>query len=621
MVFLEDLEKELAKKDSERKKIEKYPKKDFSFFASEEKKIEGGTLEFKKPKRVINFTKLLNTLLVVSLVIFIISLGIFVAVTTFKKEPPKEFSLNIYGPLEVNSLEEKIYTISLDNFSSQDLTDVNLTVILSEGVYFANDDSKEKSFSIGELEHNTSTQVTLNLIFLNEGNKEEKVKTVLRYKLKNRNYTFETSKDYSVLVKNPPLSVIPYLPSKIFVYQPLEVSFKISNISYENLNNVKVKFNLPNEFELSDLSRELLGDQNEIFLGDLRAGESKNIVLVGKFNNVSLYPFFYLTLSFNWRGQSFSLAQKPYKLEIEPSPVVVTIETSPRDKNVYLGQSLGYTITITNRSKIPLKENIVTVTFNELFDPSRVYVNQGYYSTIDQKIYFTSRYEPKLLEIKPGESVKLHFGLNLIRSYPILGDKNKNFVSRVNIEFRTPTILPEIKSYGLGGEEGYVLSLSDEKKIIGRFEISSFIVYRDKFFNNQGPFPLVSETPTNFSLHIKIKTIGEDFENLSLKGKLFPYVNFTGEVAGDAIKENFSYDPRTGEFSYFVKSIPANTGYDSPELDLVFQITVLPPYGYSLVGLEIGPSINYQITSSFTKINFSGYLDSISSFEILPELK
>jgi hypothetical protein len=103
--------------------------------------------------------------------------------------------------------------------------------------------------------------------------------------------------------------------------------------------------------------------------------------------------------------------------------------------------------------------------------------------------------------------------------------------------------------------------------------------------------------------------------------KLPPYVNFTGKVAGDALGENFSYDTKTGEFSYFISSLPANLGYTEKEIDLAFQIVVLSPANLDPRYLELIPSFGYKVTSVFTNTNFTGSTQSINASEIIYELK
>lgn len=615
MVFLENLKRELEKRESPRKEISK-PKIERGEIENLEK--EFNEVKIIKPKVFFSLNTILNKLLVLSSVVFFIAIITFLIINFRKQEPVKELKVSLIGPQEVNSLEENLYTLSIDNYSSEYLTNVNLSIFLSEGAYFKGEEIKEKNFSLGEIKPNSSTKIFINLNFINEGNKDEEVRTVLRYKIRNKPYLFETESKHLILVKNPPLLIIPQIPAKVFVLQTFQADFKIINNSKEEISNLRIKINLPKDFDLSFSFPPLNNSENEWLIGSLKPNQSFTISLFGKFNSLSLYPLFYPSMSFTWQNQNFVLGQKSYKVTLLENPISLELKTYPSGKSFYPGSHLSYKLIITNKSKISLRENIIKITFNELFNPSTIRAQNGYYSTLDKAIYFNSRYEPKLLEIKPNETVELNFGASLFSNYQILGEKNKDFNAKVFVEFKTPSIPPEVRD---NFSDEYSLKFEDEKRIIGKYEIRSFLVYKDKFFDNRGPLPLLSEQPTTLSWYIKIKTIGEDFENFSLTGKLPPYVNFTGQIGGDASLGNFNFDSRTGEYSYFLKSIPANTGYQTKELELVFQIIVLPPAGISTYLLEILPSPTYQITSSFTKISFSGNLDSISSSEIISELK
>lgn len=617
MVFLEDLSRELEKKESKRKRI----KKEFKFPLTQEEESEeepeSKTLSFKKPKFYFDWNKIINKLLLFSFLIFVFAL-IFLVVSNFlSKEEPKELSFDLIGPTEVSSLEENYYTFLINNFSRVDLQNISLSLLLSEGAYFGEGEEKEKVFELGELPAGTSTKVDFSLVFLNEGNKKESVKAIVRYKTKNKPYVFETSKEISVMVKNTPLAIIPSLPTSVFVLQPFEVKFKIINNSPEFLNNITVKIDPPQELNLQQTLP--LSETLEWNFPTLNSRETKEITLLGYFKSLPVFPFFDIKISFNWRNRGFSLTQQSYKLNVVENPLKIELTSFPQSDSVNLGSSIAYTIKIKNQGKIPLKENVVKVTFDNLFDITSLrFGKNAYFSSFDNALYYNARYEPALLEIKPGEEVKLSFSISLFRSYPILGDKDKNFSAKVFVEFHTPSIPPEVRTANLNE---YVIKIEDSKKIIGKFEIQSFLVYKDNLIENSGPFPLIRETPTTLNLHFKIKTIGEDFKDFSLAGKLPPYVSFTGKVGGDTLDSNFNYDNKTGEFSYYLANIPANVGYKEKEIDLVFQVVVLVPANLNPNFLELIPGFNYKVTSAFTNTNFTGFTDNINSSEIIYELK
>ncbi len=614
--FLEDLEGELEKKESKRKRIKRgieFPKEEESKEEFEE--VKSGYI--KVPRFRFDFQKIINKLLLFSFFLFVLVFSIFVITNFFSKKPPQELNFNIVGPLEVNSLEENVFSLKIDNFSLQELSDVNLSIFLSEGAYFLDSEEKERVFDLGEIKSNTSTEISFNLIFLNEGNKKEKIKAILRYKLKTKPYIFEDSKEFSILVKNSPLTLVAFLPEEIYTLQPFESKISILNSSFENLNDINIKITPPQEFEF--LESQPPSENMEWNFIEIKPKEKKEISFLGSFKNSPLFPFFDAKVSFSWRGKSFSLSPQTFKLSVKENPIKIEIVSNPQSESVNLGSSISYTLKIKNKGNIVLRENQVKVTFSDLFDIKSVrFGKNAYFSSIDNAIYFNGRYEPKLLEIKPGDEVNLNFSARLFNSYPILGEKNKNFISKVFIEFKTPSIPPQVKSFYTNE---FVIKLEDTKKIIGKFEIDSFLVYKDKLIENTGPFPLEKEIPTTLTLHFKIKTLGEDFKDFYISGKLPPYVNFTGKVAGDALGENFSYDTKTGEFSYFISSLPANLGYTEKEIDLAFQIVVLSPANLDPRYLELIPSFGYKVTSVFTNTNFTGSTQSINASEIIYELK
>ncbi len=552
---------------------------------------------------------ILNKILILSIFLFIFSSGFLIYSLFFKPTPVKGLKINLIGANEVNSLENYNYQVEIINNSNQRLTDTNLKISLSNGAFFVDRNEKEFSLFMDELEPKKSYKQNFELFFLNEGGLRENIKITLSYRIENKSYVFEKEENFSVFVKNPPIKVQIYLPEKVYVNQQFQASFRILNLTNRKLNNLKISIEPPSSFILSSAF-----PQSENFYWQfptINPLETKDISLVGQIQNIQSSGIFGVKVNFDFQNSTYSLVKEIAKINLLENPVSFEIKTTPIAESIPIGSNIYYEITLENKSQTLLENNEVRVYFDGPFDFSSLNTD-GYFSQLDNILYFNARNKPELLKLNPGDKVKFNFSISLYQSYPILGEKNKNFSAKIKVEFRSPTIPTEVETAG----KEYVVFQENEKKIIGNIYASQEVVYNDKYFPGTGPLPLQANQATTLAWHIKIKTIGEDFENFNLNTKLPAGVNLTGKVGGDAILDNLKFDPKTGLFIYSLNNLPANLGYLEKEIDLVFQIIVVPPANIDLSNFMIIPQVQYTAKGIFSKTQINNNLRAITSGEI-----
>ena len=553
----------------------------------------------------------LDKILYLSIFFFIVSLIIFFIFFYLRPAPTKGLKINFIGPDEVNSLENYSYKIIIENNSNQDLNAVNLKIFLSDGSFFVDQPLiKEKSISLGSIAVKKMIEQKFDLFFLNEGEMKENLKVVVSYKIGNKEDIFETEKNFAIFVQNPPLKIQIFLPEKIYINQEFQASFRIINLSKQKLNDVKIFVEPPSYFSLVSSFPKT---ENYYFqFSSINSLETKEISLIGQIQDVKSNGLFSAKSEFNFLNQSFRMRKEIAKVNILENPVVFEIKSNPSNQSIPIGSNLHYEIKVKNKSQSILENSEIKVKFYGPFD-LRSLNSDGYFSELEQNLVWNGRNIPKLLKFKPKDEVDLNFSISLFQSYPILGENNKNFSVKIRIEFRSESIPVEVETSG----KEYFVWQEDEKKISGNVVVDSDLVYNDNYFSGTGPFPLENNIPTTLAWHIRIKTIGEDFDNFSLNTKLPLGVNLTGKIAGDAILDNLKFDPKSGIFIYSLNNLPANLGYLEKEIDLVFQIVVVPPANVDLNNFIIIPQIQYSTNGSFSKIQFQNSIQEIFANRIL----
>lgn len=614
---LEELEKELyGKKKSER--IGKYRLPLKKKIKEEKEEAEKKKEEVIPPSRVrigfvnvdkkyFSFSFILNILIYLSLFALIGVSAFIIYLMFFTEKGVEELKISFVGPNEVNPLETYTYKLLIENRSNQNLLNAELKIFLSQGVYFKNN-PKEKtlSLSLGNIEKGNSYFEDFEILFLNEGNEKENIQVSLTYKLENKIHTFEKNQNFSVLVKNSPLKTQIFFPSKVYVNQDFQTSLQVINLTREKLYKLKIYVEPPSYFNLKSSFPE---SQNFYWeFPTIDPGEVKEISFIGQVQDVNSSGLIQVRLEFSWDVFSFSLSKEIFKINLLENPVYLSIKANPDYDSVPIGSSLFYNITVINKSQTILENNELKITFEGPFDINSLH-SDGYFNTIDQALYWNSRNKPELLRLNPGDKVDFNLSISLVKEYPISSEKQKDFTFKVKAEFKTPTIPPELET---GGKE-YKVVKENTKKILGDLWISHELVYNDPIFPGTGPLPLRENFPTTLAWHIKIRTVTEDFENLVITTKLPIGVNLTGRIGGDTLKESITYDPKTGNFIYNLNKVPANLGITQREMDLIFEVGVIPPGNINLDSFVIIPPLQYSAKGSFSQIQISRSVEGIIS--------
>jgi hypothetical protein len=556
--------------------------------------------------------KILNKILIFSLFLFIFAISFFIYFVYFKPKQVVGLKINFSGPNEVLSLENYNYQVEVINGSNKKLTDVTFKISLPDGAFLTdNPQEKEISLFIGDLSPNQIFQRKLNLFFINSGNLKETLNFILNYKIENKNTIFAKEGNFSVLVKNSPIKTQIFLPTKAYINQEFQVNFRIINLTKQKLNNIKVNIDVPSYYILTSAFPQ--GENFYWEFNSLEAGEEKNISLIGQIQNQKSSGIFSIKIDFSFQNFSFSLSKEIAKINILENPIVFYIKSIPENKSLPIGSSLFYEVTLENKSESILENNEVKIFFDGPFDFSSLN-SDGYFNQFDKVLYFNSRNKPELLVLKPGDKTKFQFSISLFKSYPILGEQDKNFPIKIRAEFRSKSIPIEIEE---GGKE-YVIFQEDEKKLSGNYEIENILVYQDPNFTSQGEWPLKPNQPTSLVWHLKIKSIGEDFNNFTLSTKLPIGINFTGKVGGDAILDNLKYDSKTGAFVYQLNKLPANLGYTQKEIDLSFQLIVeMPANIIDINSFIIVPQVEVSAIGDFSQSEVRKILREISVKDVL----
>jgi hypothetical protein len=585
--FEEELEKELYKeKPSERvgrvKKIwgkKKEPEK------YELWKEEGVTKE-----RVFNLKKIFLILLS----LFLISIGVFAFVLYYRSIFIKGVSIDIVGPIEVNSLTDYSYSIKITNNSFYYLKDAKLEISLKNGAYFKDETSDSKTFTIGDINPKSSQEIKVDLLFLGKANQIAKIYASLTYLTEKRNQSFQIDKDLSVSIKNEALSYQIYKPSQTFVGEPFLISIKVINNSDKNID-LNLTLDTPESLEVISLSPPPQGLLNWQ-ANSISPNSYFEIDITSKFKEEPINPVINLIPKITYENREFDLDNVPIAVKTIKTPITLKIETNPEENVVDLDKTISYKISWENKSTIDLNNVVLKVYLEGPFDFNSISTD-GYFSPFEKSIIWDARNKPSLYDIKPQTSDSVDFSINLVKNYP---PGSKNLEANVKAVLETESIPPEVQIL----TKKFSVETENKKIIPGKITLTPMILFKDTNFVNSGPFPLQRGQKTTLSFYLLISTYGEDFENVIIKTKIPIGVLLTGSFAGEFNPMNLSYNQDTGDWVYRIDEINAGYGDIYGQYSLIQQIEVTPPLYGDLDRFVIIPQVSLTATGKFSGKTF-----------------
>lgn len=509
-----------------------------------------------------------------SLILFIISSLIFGFVVYYRRIYISGINFNLVGPTKTDALAVNNYDVQVSNNSNSNLDNVSLKIELDQYGYFVGaGQSKTKNYSLGQLMSGQNTSIKTPIFFFGPKNKISDIKLILTYSPAGRNQNFEMTNSLAVTIDKEALSFQSFLPNQILSGEPFSASFQLSNVSSQPYD-LSLKLDLPPGAILNSASPPY-SKYLEWQLPNFGPNNSSNINLTLQFNNIPIAPVILITPVITYEGVVLTSSQIPVSLQVLSSPIAFTITSYPSDQAVSLPTNMTYTVSWVNKSSIDLKNVQIKVNLNGPFDLGSIKTD-GYFSAIDNALIWDARNKSSLADIPPNGQGSVSFSIQTLNNYPVSSVDQKDFSLEVKAEMSTASIPPEIQTIA----KQISWSASDNKNIIGDIKISPTIDYQDTVISNSGPYPFQSGQPTTLTVHLKITTIGEKFENVLIKTKIPAGVKLTGVWAGDFNPNNLSYDSQTGDFLYHINELPANLGYGMNPYDLAFQIQVQPPlYG------------------------------------------
>ncbi len=308
-------------------------------------------------------------------------------------------------------------------------------------------------------------------------------------------------------------------------------------------------------------------------LGELPPHASGTLTIIGHLaagsDSAAALP---LTLSANFGGTDFPVAET--SVPLSPSPAPVALNVTVNGANAYvarIGDTLNYAIQYQNLSGVALSNATIKATLlGSLVNFGAVSTN-GRFNAAAQTVTWDSSNMPDLALIPPGGSGTVNIQVKLKDALSLASLNEKNYSIQLSVAMTSPTVPPYLSSSRTTAQAIVTT------KVSGLAAISAQGFYRDAQSGivNSGNLPPQVGQTTDYTIHWDVTSFSTDLSNVTVSAPLPPGVSWTGQVKSN-ISALPTYDASSSEVVWDVSSVPAGRGVLSAPAEAIFQVAATP---------------------------------------------
>lgn len=554
------------------------------------------------PKKVVA-ASFFRKILTFSIIFFVVSaaLLVYMFLNGWNIISANNVSISFLGPVTIAAGDELSFDVVIDNQNRSAIENATLYIDYPDGTKEVQDitqDLLHDTFDIGEVPSKMNVRRTSRSILFGELNSQQNIKVAIEYGIKNSNASYRKEKEYEVTISSTPITITVVHPEQVISNNSIE--FKASIISNSNvaLTNVLLKVEYPFGFTYNSATPSPTYESSYWLIPTLNPGEKVDIALVGQVqgeqNDERVFRFTVGAQSpKNQKDMVTRYLSQRQSVFVQRPPLAVSMNLNGSSTPVLItkqGDSIQGKIDVVNNLPTQVVDNkIELVLTGQLFDPSTVRSNTGFYQSSNNTIYWDKISVSKLEKLDPGEKVSVTF------------DFSTKEASAESIKNSTMSLRAKATGRRVSETDPQNVVTSVVKKDV-RIQTSigvlSQVVYSTGPFKNKGPIPPKADTKTTYTVTLSATNSSNDVRGAEVKAVLPSYVRWVG--ATYPASESITWNSDKNEVIWRVGDVVAGTGGTRPARQVAFQIELTP--SITQVGKEVGlvGEISMVATDSFT---------------------
>lgn len=573
---LEDLEKELYGQKKPNKRASE--KKDGSLNTKEvsQKPKNPWKAPEEKPGVASNaigvFTKWGKVITIGLVGVLLVALG-FAGFYLYQFFTTKDVALSVQVPNEIPVGAPFVASLAFENTSQRSLTSPTISLVIPDGVIYIPDDTKRiVSFDLDQIAPGEVIKKDFDLAIIGKPLETYRIdgRASYTYEASTASSRFEKRVSTAVLGRDPVLAMDLSAPESVLNGEGFEVHLAYQNVIDTPLKDVRISFEVPEGFVLSNsdpVLNDMALDMNSL------APQSENTIIFSGSMFGEEDSFFEIKSQGEVKigEQYYPINTKTASVKITPSPLSLSLGFDRSREYLLPGDRLIYNISFANNSDINLSDVVIVAHLEGAMINFSSIESNGYFDDTSKTVTWTAANVPQLKELKAKESGNVSLKLSLLPYYPAQSLSDKDFVVRVDGTITSPTVPYNVIAQKTTG------MASVEHKIAGRLDASQKVYFQEPSFDiqNQGALPPRVGESVEYTVHWKLASWATDFSNVSVQAFLGPGVTWTGKVKTNTSSAP-AYNARTQEVTWNVGSMQAGSGVVSTGPELIFQVQYIP---------------------------------------------
>lgn len=562
------------------------------------------------------FNKHKKTLAVISgVLIFVIAVAFgFILYQRSRGIFDKEkITLTIDGPKTITSGDSINYSITYLNETDVDLLDAELAVVLPKNL----NDPKlnvtqnfSKNIKIGTIEKKSQGKIQVSGRLIGSEKSIHYTETILSYKPANVSSKFETNAKFSTTIKNIPIQFSINAPQQAYEGEQITYTFDMANNIDNSVNNIEIKWDLPDGFTVLD-SDPTLDKDNIAKIALLKSKETKQIKITGTLSgNIDDIKIVKATLSQNENGNLIVYGEDQAPTKIAASYISIT-QTINESGNYIAspGEELHYRVNYKNNTDLGIGGLTVRAKLEEkLLDFKTLNANGGSFDATTGTITWKGTDAPKLIVLPPREQGEIEFSVTMKSKLPINNFSDKNFTMKSAAEIESREVPTQLKINKIFQSNETTVKISSKLFIqaIGYYDEPTALI------KNSGSVPPQVNQTTNYTIHWRIINLTNDLKNVKLTSSLPANTKWTNQTTTNN-NTNIFYNEGTNEITWDIDNVPANTGIISPTVEGIFQVALTPPPNQVGSSPDILNTTETFGVDTFTNANLIAKADSLNT--------
>lgn len=523
--------------------------------------------------------------------IVIISTLAFFAFREQSPEPTENANveLSIDAPQTAPSGGEVIYKIKISNNDKARLEDMRLELVYEDGMKYVSsvppaDNLSGTIFPVPDLGSGEDVPLIIKTNVTGGLNEDKRLTVKLRYKFSNFNSEFTEEQTHAVRLVAADIILDVTGPEKATNIQSANYDVFYRNDSNKDIGSARIQITYPSEFKFisSDPTPSL--NKNVWNLNGLKQNDSGKISFSGNFTGSKAGQSVVFKIEFlalDSKGDYFTQSSTTYMTEIESQPLSVEqrLVNDIANEVVKPGENLLFEMEFKNNTQtVATGLNVVVVIESKAIDMGTIKSDTGLVQ--DNTITWNGASNPKLESLKPGESGKVQYQVQL--KNPAVKDSSENILV---------TTKPKIKS-----NENPTFLNGNELNL----KVSSPSSIEPSISQVSGPTPLKVGETTVMQMTVAMRNASNDYRESVFVGYIPLGVTFDKASVSGAEAAAIKFDAATGKLTWTLGQLMAHSGSVNALRTLKFNVKVTPSGNQVGQPITILKNVSFAARDTFT---------------------